>query len=140
MELRLGNNKFTLTSDFMNTMIEDLEDVNHPKAIVLNCLAICSIAERGNDFCFDFAVRNNGVLHLQADIFQLRAEFYSDGTIILISMNNPQRVKTHLKYIVDYYNNVLCNIMIKENMNNATEFANKEKDKMKKIKDDKKTN
>ena len=122
---------FTLTDNFMDTIIEEKENGKSNGIIILNNLAMVSLAERSPEFCKIMAVQQpDHKLPLKADIFNLKADFYPDMRIVLYQ--NNYRILTVYDMFKKYYEEILCNIMVNENISNPNEFEKNNIDDLKK--------
>lgn len=134
--INFGNQvKFQLSDDFMDTIIEDTNILsnNYGNKIILNNYAICSIAEQGKLFCEEYTkTQPDGMLPIEAPIFNLHAIFFSDYNISLRQGENI--IRTHYDMFVRYYNEILCNIILKEKLDSSMDFENKNIDMIKDIK------
>jgi len=118
--------KFTLSDDYMNTTIEDVSigSTTYGNKIFLNNLAICGIAEKGEEFCRDFTkTQPDLMLPVSAPIFNLHARFYDDFTIVIIQ--NGKEIKCNYEMFVKYYNDILCKIIKNEGLANDLDFEKK---------------
>ena len=137
LKLTFGDITFSLTDDAMCTIIEDLTYKDHPKAIILNNLAICSLAERGMEFCHDLAATQpDKMFPAKAAVLNLAGKFFMDETMILTQLNTGVTVKVTYSMVKTYYEDVLCKIMLKEHMQDGLDFEKNYLAEAKKMKED----
>jgi hypothetical protein len=130
LNVKFSNNiTFFLTDDAMETMIEDKSNPNKTEYVTINNLGICSLYERGKEFCFTYAPKNNGVIFLEAELFDIKCAFYKNGDINIAQISKHGHVAINYNMIAYYYNNIICNIMLKEKMDNGTEFIDDDRRK-----------
>ena len=106
-----GDTIFTITPDFMDTIIQNsLVDLR--KQVRVNNLFICSIYERGYEFCEFCKTQPDNMFPLISDIFRVKMNCYPDNTFILFQ--GECSVKFSMDMINDYYRTVLEHIGINE--------------------------